>query len=295
MDFSKLVSGLKCSMVELTALFLGHDEERQQTPPRKPQRTGAPVLAKSISLELGSPSCSPPALFSAPPHEVQDLHTLCILPNTPIYALLVHMLLVTFLYPHAQANYKAPKPRMVVAARTPRASTIRECIPRWQPGRTPRDCLKERAERSAPTSGRIQKSRGLNIAPHEKRSEKSKEVERHMALPRHSVPTLSPVDCSRMEQNSLDGKKQRHSRGGLDGHALNTSLPQSPFPESDSGERAPEITSLRNFSVPKDPLLPLFRMIGLTPRFSAAFSEQIHSDLDVSAWGAGRRKIVHKI
>jgi hypothetical protein len=98
-----------------------------------------------------------------------------------------------------------------------------------------------------------------------------------------------------MEQNSLDGKKQRHSRGGLDGHALNTSLPQSPFPESDSGERAPEITSLRNFSVPKDPLLPLFRMIGLTPRFSAAFSEQIHSDLDVSAWGAGRRKIVHKI
>ena len=207
MDFSKLVSGLKCSMVELTALFLGHDEERQQTPPRKPQRTGAPVLAKSISLELGSPSCSPPALFSAPPHEVQDLHTLCILPNTPIYALLVHMLLVTFLYPHAQANYKAPKPRMVVAARTPRASTMRECMPRWQPGRTPRDCLTDRhmlllqdvqSEVHQQAVHRIQKSRGLNNAPHQKRSEKSKEAERHMALPCHSVPTSSPVDCSRI-------------------------------------------------------------------------------------------------
>ena len=87
MDVSKLFSGLKCSMVELTALFLGHDEERQQNPPRKPRRTGAPVLAKSIPPELGSPSSAPPALFSAPPHEVQDLHTLCIPSNTPIHAL----------------------------------------------------------------------------------------------------------------------------------------------------------------------------------------------------------------
>jgi hypothetical protein len=68
---------------------------------------------------------------------------------------------------------------------------------------------------------------------------------------------------------------------GLDDHALKTLLPQSPFPESNSVEKTSEITSLRKFSVSRDPLLPLFRMIGLTPRFSAAFSEQIHSDLDV--------------
>ena len=85
MDFSKLFSGLKCSMVELTVLFLGNDDERQRTPPRKPRLTGSPVLAKSISPELGSSSFSPPALFSARPHEVQDLYTLCILPNTPIH------------------------------------------------------------------------------------------------------------------------------------------------------------------------------------------------------------------
>ncbi len=107
MDFSKLFSGLKSSVVELTALFLGHDEERQ--------RKGAPVLAKRISLELGSPSFSPPALFSTPPHEVQDLHTLCIPPNTPIHALLVHMLSLTFLYPHVQPNYH----------RTPHAAAAR--------------------------------------------------------------------------------------------------------------------------------------------------------------------------
>ena len=59
LDFSKLLSRLECRMVELTDLFLIHDEGRQRDPPpQKLQGTSAPVLAKSISSASSTSSSS---------------------------------------------------------------------------------------------------------------------------------------------------------------------------------------------------------------------------------------------
>jgi hypothetical protein len=192
------------------------------------------------------------------------------------------VLSVTFLYSNTQANNKAPKLRGVVTAWTPPASSIRECI--WEPQRTPLDCLVEQqkhmvllqyvqGETHKQVVNRIQKSRGLNTVSRQKRSDMCQ-------------PTSSETNFQSLSTGTVadDREKLTAHRGETEKKHSEPLLRRDDSDNSTSGITSKNILqtnpSLKDFS----PLQPFFRMIGLTPRFSAAFSEQIHSDLDCSAF-----------
>jgi hypothetical protein len=191
---------------------------------------------------------------------------------------------MTFLYSNTQANNKAPKLRAVVTAWTPPASSIRECIWEQQRKRTPRDCLVEQqkhmvllqyvqGETHQQVVNRIQKSRGLNTVSRQKRSDSDM-----------CQPTSSETNFQSLSTGTDDREKLLRHRGENGKKHSEPLLRRDDSDNSTSGITSKNILqtnpSLKDFS----PLQPFFRMIGLTPRFSAAFSEQIHSDLDCSAF-----------
>jgi hypothetical protein len=120
---------------------------------------------------------------------------------------------------------------------------------------------------------RIQKSRGLNTVSRQKCSDSD------MCQPTSSETNFQSLSTGTDAREKLP--PHRGEKGKKNSEPL---LRRGDSDNSTSGITSKNILqtnpSLKDFS----PLQPFFRMIGLTPRFSAAFSEQIHSDLDCSAF-----------